>query len=557
MAKDLDILLQPKQATLLDLLETTGPEAVTRLGWGGARGAAKSGGLRRIAMVLASTYKQVVIVIVRKHFGDLVENHVEKMRLEYPEFHSRYYRQSDAEWRLDNGSRITLAYGDTPKDIQEFARGPEFTFLFVDQAEQFTEAELVDLTIPNRWPGARQRFAKSVFFFNPGGPGTEYLRRVFHVREFKVNESPADWSFIQAYGWDNYEWFRGEVNIDFDAFYDIPGEPPVLDGALLENKCTGEWPNCLCYTRFEIFVNHTSEGRKMRGLDPSKRLGELFGSFDKFSGQYYASVWDEQTCVLPVSLAERIIQPWWTRWCSQDWGFAHNNVVLWFATGKLSPSQSGVLGVNTEWPVDIIICYREYVCVETGEEDVARNVVAMTPSTERKGISGYWLSPDAWAKRGSADAVAEQLGRVLTAHGIHYPEQADNDRIGGWALLRNCFQRCMWRKGGEVEQKAAASGPMLLMSSACPSGIQSIPMLTRDDKNPEDVLKVDTLSDDWADCLRYGIKSQLDPRSKAPRSVREVELYQSIEDPTARMIEMRKFAIKESGKILVRRARGR
>ncbi|MGD0630981.1 MAG: hypothetical protein ABR987_16760, partial [Terracidiphilus sp.] len=92
---EIDLILQPKQRQLLNLLEAEGPNVPTRIGFGGARGGAKSGGLRRAAMVLASTYPGTVTVIVRKHFGDLVENHVEKMALEYPEFHKLYYRQGD------------------------------------------------------------------------------------------------------------------------------------------------------------------------------------------------------------------------------------------------------------------------------------------------------------------------------------------------------------------------------------------------------------------------------------------------------------------------------
>jgi len=552
----LDIYLHPKQLQLLELLKAIGPNIPRRLGWGGSRGAAKSGGLRRIAMILAMEFPGIVIVIVRKHLGDLLENHVEKMRLEYPEFQKQYYRVSDYEWRLDNKSRIVLAYGDTAQDVQEFSRGPEFTFLFVDQAEQFTDKELVDLTIPNRWPGAKKNFAKSAFFFNPGGPGTEYLRRVFHKREFKTDETPSDWKFIQAYGWDNYEWFRGEVDIDIDSFYDLPGEMADFSPACLTDYCRGEYPQCRCKTRFEIFVNHTSEGRKMRALDASKRLGELFGSFDQFSGQYYASVWDEQTCVLSVSEAQSLIQPWWIKWCAQDWGFGHNNANGWFATGKLSPMQAGNLGVQTEWPIDVIVMYREFVVSEMSEEDLGREIVRLTPQDERKNIAAYYLGPDAWAKRGSADSVADQIGAVLSLHGLPRPQPANNDRIGGWRMIHNCFQRNQWRKGSPVLREASQTGPMLLISAACPQVIASIPLLIRNEDRLEDVLKTNSISDDVADMTRYGIQSHLDPRSKAPREVRARDVYESYQDPTSRAIAMKKFGLNEK-KRLVRRTRWR
>lgn len=520
---EIDLILQPKQRKLLNLLEAEGPDVPTRIGFGGARGGAKSGGLRRAAMVLASTYPGTVTVIIRKHFGDLVENHVEKMALEYPEFHKLYYRQGDREWKLSNGSRITLAYGDTPKDIQEFSRGPEFTWLLVDQAEQFSEQELIWLTIPNRWPGARQRFAKSAFFFNPGGPGTEFLRRVFFKREFHKEEHAEDWVFIQAYGWDNYEWFRGEVDISYSDFYK------------LENDA-----------RFQIYITKTSEGRKMNALPPRLRVGELLGSFEHFSGQYYASVWDENTCIVPIDLVETLIQDWWTAWISQDWGFAHHNANLWFASGKLSPSQAALLGVVTNWPIDVVIVYRELVVSEMGEENLAREILRLTP--ERKHISAYWLGPDAWSKRGSANTVAQQLTDVLRAGGLPEPWMADNartsrgeDKIGGWRLIYNCFQRANWRNGTPVEKEAAQSGPMLLISSACPAVISAIPLLIRDEDNLEDVLKQATIGDDVADCLRYGVKSQLDAKREPPVAVRAQQIMDAAPTPTQRHLAMMKF----------------
>ena len=294
----------------------------------------------------------------------------------------------------------------------------------------------------------------------------------------------------------------------------------------------------------------------MRALDASKRLGELFGSFDQFSGQYYASVWDEETCVLSVNEAQSLIQPWWPRICSQDWGFGHNNANLWGAIGKLSPDRARDLGVETEWPIDVIVVYRELVVSETGEEDLAREIVRLTPQDERKLIGSYWLGPDAWAKRGSADSVADQIGSVLALHGFPTPQPANNDRIGGFRLLYNCFQRNQWRKGAPVLREASKTGPMLLVSSACPQVISAIPLAIRNPDRLEDVLKVETIGDDVIDCLRYMGMSHISPRSKAPREVRAREVFESHENPTDRMIAMKKFSLAEK-KRLTKRARWR
>ena len=51
------------------------------------------------------------------------------------------------------------------------------------------------------------------------------------------------------------------------------------------------------------------------------------------------------------------------------------------------------------------------------------------PRGER--IDAFYFSSDAFAKRTSANPVAEQVGEGLSGSGIPFPAQADNDRIGG------------------------------------------------------------------------------------------------------------------------------
>lgn len=533
----MEINLQPKQADLLDLIEASGPDVPTKIGYGGARGGGKSGALRRAMVLRRFEQAGTVGFIVRRTFTDLAENHIEKFRLEFPEF-SQYWRQTDHEYRFPNGSRIAFLYGENTQAIQQISRGPECMDLFIDQAEQFTEQELKMLNICNRWPGAGPGACKTVMFFNPGGAGTEFLRRVFWKREFHKEERSTDFTFIQAYGWDNYEWFRNEVPLEPAEFYALPNDQ-----------------------RFELYINHTSEGRKMNALPPSMRVGELLGSFEHFSGQYYAGVWDENTCILPVGLADSLIQPWWTRWMAQDWGFAHHNANLWFAAGKIAPAAALQLGILTEWPIDVVIVYREYVASQVGEEDLAREVVRLTPEAERKMISAYWLGPDAWSKRGSANTVRDQIAAVLAKSGLPDPQMADNartsssdDQIGGWRFLYGGFQRCGWRNGAEpVTQEMAQSGPVLLISAACPQVVSAIPLLIRDEDDLENVLKTETIGDDVADALRYGYKSQLDAKARAPRAVRAQMVYDAAPTPTQKHLAMLRFNDQERKRGLVTR----
>jgi len=522
ISADIDIALQPKQLELLRLMESTGLDVPTWLGYGGALGGGKSAAIRRIMLGRRFKYPGTNGVIVRRVFDDVKKNHIDPFWREYPQL-QEFYRVADHELILPNKSKILFMYAETTAEVERKFTGIEFFDIFVDQAEQFSESELRTIKTRNRWPGMLAGQCKMGLFFNPGGCGTEFLRRVFYLKQYKEQERPTDFEFIQAYGWDNYMWFL-DAGITIDEFY------------ALEND-----------QRFQLFISQTQYGRELNALPPSLRAGHLLGSFESFEGQYFAGVWDESKCIVTAVEAERLIQPWWTRWTSTDWGFAHNAAHIWFATGKVGPKEyKAVFGVDIEYPVDVVIAYRELVVNHVEEQDLARRMVDLTPDSERKLIRQEFLSPDAFAKKGSANTVAEQLGAVFGKHGLPSPEPADNDRIGGWRLLYSGLKQTCSMRNEIVSQDRNI--PMLLVSSECPQIIASVPLLVRNKKDPgklEDVLKTDTIADDVGDCLRYGYKSMLDPRSKAPRAVRFQEVLSQYENMTAKAMAAAQFNARE------------
>ena len=179
-------------------------------------------------------------------------------------------------------------------------------------------------------------------------------KREFHEKD---GEEPRNFLFIQGYGWDNYEWFRGLGTVTEHDFYNSP-----------------EWTE---QRRFEVFIHETDFGRKLNKLPPSQRIGELMGSFEHFAGQYYADVWEESVIVLPAEDVARIIKPWWRRWIAGDWGFSHYASFGWYASGMLSVEEIGeIFGVPAIAPVRIIVKYRELVVCDVTEPDMARLIVS-------------------------------------------------------------------------------------------------------------------------------------------------------------------------------------
>lgn len=551
---ELRVSLQPKQEQLYDAIIDRRPEAPTVIGYGGSRGGAKSGGIRRIALALA--YEQPCIIwIIRRVWDDLNKDHVKPLFEEQPAL-KPYWRAQDRELKLPNGSSIFFIHSGDSRRSKRKARGPQAHYIFVEQAEEFSEEELERYAGSNRAPGVPPGFCKRIYPFNPGGIGTAYLRRIFHLRDYHDNENAADFLFIQAYGWDNYEWFRGVPGmVNETTFYRSP------EWTALE---TFEYFGCQVTTSrlaFEAFISKTDFGRKLAALPQAARIGELMGSFEKFAGQYYSEVWEESAVVLPVDIAVRLIQPWWTRWLATDWGFSHYAATGWFTSGLLSPDQvRGYFGIETAAPVRVIILYREAVCSDVTEPDLAKLVVSMTPDPERREVRHHFIGQDAWAKKGSANTVVEQMDPELTRGGLKRLDRADMDRVGGWRLMYNCWASARrlrnWPKDQPFLQRPEDM-PAFFVSAACPEVISAIPMLICDEDNPTDVRKVPgAVEDDVADMVRYGLKSYLGA-SRVPDQVTAAETWQKYQDPTDRAMAMLRLSAQQakSGTLARRRRR--
>ena len=551
--------LQPKQEEIGRLMYKTGAHVATWIGGGGARAGGKSGGLRRIMLDRRLQRPGTKGAIVRRIYKDVKENHIDKYFIEFPEL-KKYWRATDLEIKLDNGSAICFRYAENQQAVDQSFWGPEYYDIFVDQAEQFTERELTIIKSANRWPGAPINDCKTGLFFNPGGVGTEFLRRVFHQRKFHANERPEDFAFVHLFGWDNYVWFE-PLGMQPKEFYALSSE-----------------------ARFEIFITQTAEGRKLDTMPPSLRAGHLLGSFESFAGQYFAGVWDESRLILTAGQEAKLVQPWWTRWLSHDDGFVHHAAMIWWVSGKVSPKLFlDVFGMEIQEPVTIVLIYREMVEQGVEQGEWIRRARKQTALEENKTLARFFLSQDAWEKDSHGHSVADTMGaecRRIEKVKIRdrelqitwpQPEPTDNNRIGGWRFLyammkktADVFEGKMhptrtdddWEKeGGGYSEKT----PLLFVSGNCSEIIDAIPMAITDSLHlgrQEDVLKQPTKADDVLDAVRYGAKSMLNPKQVAPLPVLQKEKWADMGDAdvTVKAIQMRKMEAEAKKKSLGRRS---
>lgn len=556
-----NLVLQPKQMELGRLFYATGPDAATWIGGGGARAGGKSGGLRRIMIDRRQSRPGTDGVIVRRVWEEVKRNHVDEFFREWPDLR-QWWRAGDHEIRFPNGSRIVFMYAENQAEVDRKFWGVQFYDILIDQAEQFTEYELTVIKSCNRWPNTGLGECKTGLFFNPGGVGTEFLRRVFWQKRFHNKERPSDYKFVHLFGWDNYVWFE-PLGISPKEFYALPDMCDRESGQSPEFKCC----------RFHLFISRTAEGRKLDSLPPTLRAGHLLGSFDSFAGQYFAGVWDESKLILTAGQEQQLIQPWWNRWMAHDDGFVHNAAIGWFVSGKVAPKLfHEVFHVELSEPVTVVVLYRDLVEAEVEQGELIRQArKAMNPE-EARTISRYFLSVDAWEKdsngHSTADTITGELKRPWKLNdrlswNLPGAEQAANARISGWRLLYAMMKKTgdvldgkmnPTREDDDYEKEGGGyslNTPLLFIASSCMDTIEAVPMAIRDDKHAgrsEDVLKMPTKADDVLDMLRYGCASMLMPR-KTPFPVvaaeKRVEMEQSGRNMTEVAIQMLKLKDKE------------
>lgn len=166
--------------------------------YGGARGGGKSWAVRVKALLMAINYAGIKILILRRTYPELWENHILPLMGMIGE--AAVYRDKEKAFNFGNGSRIKFGYMASEKDVLQY-QGQEYDVLFMDEATHFTEFQFSILTACIR--GANS-FPKRVYLTcNPGGVGHGWVKRLFIDRDYKNEEKAEDYVFIQATVYDN------------------------------------------------------------------------------------------------------------------------------------------------------------------------------------------------------------------------------------------------------------------------------------------------------------------------------------------------------------------
>lgn len=231
--------------------------------YGGARGGGKSWALRRKMILMCLKYPGLSVLILRRTYAELRENHIRPLCAELAG--TAVYTETRKTFEFPNGSRIRMGYCDSEADVNQY-QGQEFDVIALDEATQLTEYQFQ--TLKGALRGANPYPKRMYLTCNPGGVGHGWVKRLFIDREYREGENPKDYCFIPARVFDNKALLR------YDP--DYPERLKSLPEALRDAWLYGKW---------DVFA-----GQYFNEFDPSLHVIEPFspdGSFVRYCALDY------------------------------------------------------------------------------------------------------------------------------------------------------------------------------------------------------------------------------------------------------------------------------
>lgn len=197
------------------------------VGYGGARGGGKSWAVRTKAKILAAVYAGIKVLIVRRTFPELLNNHINQLR---EELHGlAKFNKSEKVFTFPNGSTIKFGYCNCDGDLGQY-QGAEYDVIFLDEATQLQEEWIKKINACVR--GVNSFPKRTYYTCNPGGASHGYIKRLFIDRRFEEAEKPEDYSFTQALVQDN----RALMETQPEYVVELETLPPKLREAWLYGK---------------------------------------------------------------------------------------------------------------------------------------------------------------------------------------------------------------------------------------------------------------------------------------------------------------------------------
>ena len=343
------------------------------VGYGGARGGGKSWFVRWKAVLLCLNYAGIKVLITRKTFRELLNNHIAPLIGMLNGVAT--YNRTDKCFKFPNGSTIWFGYCANDGDLGQY-QGAEYHVIFLDESTQLKQEWIDKIRACCR---SADNIPKRMYYTcNPGGESHTWHKERFVDRKKAITGDLDNQVFIKALPTDNK--------------------------ALMASQ-----PDYI---------------KQLEALPPKLREAWLHGRWDVYEGQFFEDFFDR-----PEHYGDRqwthVIDPFeipdgWKIYRSFDWGYNKP-----FSCGWWAVDYDGVVYRILEL----------YGCNKTPNEGVKWTPPQVFAEIHRIETEHRWLAgkkiigiadPAIWDAE-TGESIADVAGK----HQVFF-QPGDHKRIPGW-----------------------------------------------------------------------------------------------------------------------------
>ena len=241
-----------------------------------------------------------------------------------------------------------------------------------------------------------------------------------------------------------------------------------------------------------LMKNDRQYVNRLNRLSEKDRRALLYGDWDIFDGQYFSEFRRSIHVVKPFAVPKH-----WKRYFTMDYG--------------LDMLAGYFIAVDTQGKAYV---YKEIYRPNLIISAAAREILA----AGEKDISVYYAPPDLYNRR---QDTGKSVAEIFAEHGILLAK-AENDRVQGWYNLKE------WLMPFKDEQGCVTAN--LVIFENCPYLIRTLPALTFDRTNPNDVANTPHELTHAPDALRYFVAGRPTPAVAAVEDDEENSYDRQIEN---------------------------
>ena len=388
--------------------------------------------------------------LILRHTTEELRELIWKSQEMYPKIYPGIkWSERKMQWQHPSGGKLWMSYLDRDEDVMRY-QGLSFSYIAWD--------ELTQWPTPFAYNYMRSRLRTAapdlpVFMratTNPGGPGHQWVRKMFIV------PSPPGKSFYAT------DIETGQTLV-YPKGHSREGQPlfkrKFISAKLADNPYLAESGD------YETMLLSLPEHQRKQLLEGNWDIAEG-AAFSEFNRAIHV--------VEPFTIPSN-----WPRFRACDYGYGSHSAVLWFAVA----------------PDDSLVVYRELYVTKVLAEDLA--VMVMNAEDDEKIRYGV-LDSSCWHKRGdTGPSIAERM--IMKGCRWRPADRSAGSRVAG----KNEIHRRL-----QVDQYTEA--PRMVFFNNCTQIIADLPTLPIDKTNNEDI-NTKVSNDHTYDALRYGVMSR--PRS--------------------------------------------